>query len=581
MAIIQILGSLYFAVSLIAGLALTLIASTLLESFYGTPFVQKHFYQTTWFNIFLGLLAVNILLSAVSRFPYKKRHTGFVMTHVGILLLLGGSLLSSLLGIDGQMMLFEGEKKSGILLNTYELIIHGASGKASSFTLASGNRKIKRRLDSSAGPLELTIHRVWDNAVIKSDIVHSPAAPINHAAELSLSSRKTGVNETLWLIENNPLNPGSGRLSMGPAVFQISEKPKEAPKTQGADEPSRTAKLRLFKKEPGFDYSIDLENIPPGDIPLGQSSLKVSALKYYPDARVGENNKLVSASDEPNNPAVEFNIVGAEGGPQHYMKFALYPEFESMHGKGSKKISDLTIELSAPSSTSTKDSGPSLSIYYSPDGSWSYVSKSSSSVSEGTLKTGETYQTGWMDFSFHIKNLMDRAGVVKKVERAPGSGKGQIAAEVSIAQHGKILFEGWVLADGVQSFHIGEQHMDLTLQARNHKVPFSLELKDFRKVDYPGTRQPSSYESDVTLVDPEENLTISKTISMNKPLDHKGYRIFQSSFIQDASGEASVFTVAKNPGITLIYIGCTVMFLGSFLVFFVAPFSSMLKEGKK
>src|SRR3989338_6209099 len=132
MPMIQILGSLYFAVSLIAGLALTLIASTLLESFYGTPFVQRHFYQTAWFNIFLSLLAVNILFSAISRFPYKKRHTGFVMTHAGILLLLAGSLMSSLMGVDGQMMLFEGEKKNGVVLNIYELIVHEA-GKADAF----------------------------------------------------------------------------------------------------------------------------------------------------------------------------------------------------------------------------------------------------------------------------------------------------------------------------------------------------------------------------------------------------------------------------------------------------------------
>ena len=70
---------------------------------------------------------------------------------------------------------------------------------------------------------------------------------------------------------------------------------------------------------------------------------------------------------------------------------------------------------------------------------------------------------------------------------------------------------------------------------------------------------------------------------MNHPLDYKGYRIFQSSYVKDPeAGEASIFTVAKNPGIPFIYGGAIVIFVGAFLVFFVPQLSSMLKiEGKK
>ena len=109
---------------------------------------------------------------------------------------------------------------------------------------------------------------------------------------------------------------------------------------------------------------------------------------------------------------------------------------------------------------------------------------------------------------------------------------------------------------------------------KNSTVPFILELKDFRKVDYPGTNKPQSFESDVALSDPVEQIRIEKTIKMNKPLDYKGYRIFQSSYIQDPEhGEASVFTVAKDPGITLIYVGSGIMFLGVVLIFYISPFS--------
>ena len=116
----------------------------------------------------------------------------------------------------------------------------------------------------------------------------------------------------------------------------------------------------------------------------------------------------------------------------------------------------------------------------------------------------------------------------------------------------------------------------LRLRTKDRPVPFSLSLKDFRKVDYPGTNRAASFESDVRLHDTAEHVTIEKTISMNKPLDCQGYRIFQSSYVQDPQGgEASIFTVAKNPGIFLIYLGSCVTFLGGFLVFFVPVFSSI------
>ena len=188
------------------------------------------------------------------------------MTHAGILLLLVGSLMSSLMGVDGQMMLFEGEKKDSIVQNTYELIVHQEPDTVTPIELKSGSRLIRRHFDSSAGPFDLTVHRVWDNAIIKTDIVNLPSEDINHAAELWLSSERTGVNEDVWLVENNPLDSESGRFSMGPAVFEIAGKPVEPQKTQTAAKPSQTARLRIFKKGSDLDFSIDLGNIPSGEI---------------------------------------------------------------------------------------------------------------------------------------------------------------------------------------------------------------------------------------------------------------------------------------------------------------------------
>ncbi len=92
------LASLRLAVAVMVTLALTCLAATIYESRHGTAAAQRDFYRTPWFALILGLLGANIFCAMMKRYPWKKRHAGFVMAHVGILTLLAGSLVS-LLGL--------------------------------------------------------------------------------------------------------------------------------------------------------------------------------------------------------------------------------------------------------------------------------------------------------------------------------------------------------------------------------------------------------------------------------------------------------------------------------------------------
>jgi cytochrome c biogenesis protein ResB len=140
---------------------------------------------------------------------------------------------------------------------------------------------------------------------------------------------------------------------------------------------------------------------------------------------------------------------------------------------------------------------------------------------------------------------------------------------------------GWLMEGEEINLSLEGGDIRLALVQRHQSLPFSLVLKDFRKIDYPGTSNPASYESDVLLEDQKDKIKIEKTISMNKPLDYKGYRIFQSSYIQDPNyGEASIFTVAKNPGIPFIYWSSCIIFFGAFFQFFLKPNTNGKKKGK-
>jgi len=106
--LIELLASLRLAVVTMGLLAMVCVAATIHESRFGTPSAQHFFYGTGWFAAVLGLLAANVLLSMVRRWPWKAEHAGFVLAHVGILALLAGSVISGRFGLDGSMTLVEG-----------------------------------------------------------------------------------------------------------------------------------------------------------------------------------------------------------------------------------------------------------------------------------------------------------------------------------------------------------------------------------------------------------------------------------------------------------------------------------------
>jgi hypothetical protein len=107
---------------------------------------------------------------------------------------------------------------------------------------------------------------------------------------------------------------------------------------------------------------------------------------------------------------------------------------------------------------------------------------------------------------------------------------------------------------------------------------FELKLDDFDMDFEPGTEQPTHFVSKVRLTDTSEKITEAPhTISMNNPLDHRGYTFYQSNYIRvrdrrtnQFTGQfQSVFQVASNPGRPIIYGGCSLVVLGAFLQFYM------------
>jgi len=91
-------------------------------------------------------------------------------------------------------------------------------------------------------------------------------------------------------------------------------------------------------------------------------------------------------------------------------------------------------------------------------------------------------------------------------------------------------------------------------------VPFAIKLNDFQLDRYPGSMSPSSYASEVTVIDKANDVTFDYRIFMNSTLKYGGFQFFQSSYDPDETG--TVLSVNKDPGTIPTYLGYFLLTLG-------------------
>jgi len=124
------LGSVHFAVSLILSAAFLVILGTFFEAKTGSHLAAtEKIYSHPIFLALLILFFINILFSALRRWPFRIKHIPFLITHLGLLMILSGTMIKSLFGLQGTMGLLEGTGKEAVFLNnTQELLIETKEG---------------------------------------------------------------------------------------------------------------------------------------------------------------------------------------------------------------------------------------------------------------------------------------------------------------------------------------------------------------------------------------------------------------------------------------------------------------------
>lgn len=113
---------------------------------------------------------------------------------------------------------------------------------------------------------------------------------------------------------------------------------------------------------------------------------------------------------------------------------------------------------------------------------------------------------------------------------------------------------------------LGLENLRLSYGSVYIELPFSLHLRDFILERYPASNSPSSYASEITLIDKEKGIQFDYRIFMNNILSHRGYRFYQSSYDSDELG--TILSVNHDaPGTIVTYAGYALMILAMITMF--------------
>ena len=196
---------------------------------------------------------------------------------------------------------------------------------------------------------------------------------------------------------------------------------------------------------------------------------------------------------------------------------------------------------------------PYLQIHIRSQGKTYYQAFKKSLTALGSNAFGYTIHFGdkdqvtvsFADYSYTKKNGHDRGMLSVKVCYHDQCKTEKLIGQRSMKGYPKL-------------FEFAETNVTVEYGSKVLLLPFAIQLRDFQLDRYPGSMAPSSYASEVTVLDGKT--PFDYRIYMNHTLDYGRYKFFQSSYDQDEKG--TILSVNDDPGKWPTYLGYLMLALG-------------------
>lgn len=283
------LASLKLAVFIILAIACITAVGTIIEAKYDALAAKKLVYDTWFMFAIMALLVVNLTAVMLDRWPWKKRHAAFVFAHIGIIIILAGSLLTFKYGLDGSMRVGIGESNNLVQTPETDILVYTSfDGDRYSKTLeqevdffrkppSEGKPFVIPAIDGEIRVVDYKKYVVPARKVVA-------AADEKAGAGLRFQIQNPNVNVIEWLVQRKP--QALATHNFGPAQIHLGEAPA---KGRGANEifftPDKGV-LRYVVFQKDVEKPLKKGSVKEGDSfdPGFKMAMQVRVLRFLPAA---------------------------------------------------------------------------------------------------------------------------------------------------------------------------------------------------------------------------------------------------------------------------------------------------------
>jgi len=556
----QFLGKVQFTTFLLLGGAVIMTIGTILESRGSREIAWSAVYGTAWFDVFLFLIGINLIIAVINRIPIRRQQWPFVLTHFAIVILLAGAWISRTYGFEGRLIVDEGSRENQLVLDESQIDLRWtpAQGTRSADAIVQTSFPLPRRgswvdrvlrAQDASGPgiriADYVPDGVLDYELREGDSADPPGI------EFTVSSGQQSLQQ--WMIAGDPK---FGRLDL--RALEVEFRRLE-PGARPAEASGATATVRIAPGDGAEPVEISLPAQLGAEVPIGHG-LVAQVEAYFEHAFVVDG-KLTEVASAEFNPAAIVEIRGPDARERHTL-FGLHPDFGAVTGREHDRPLAKTVELAL----AERPSIPRVEILLSAAGDLQLQATGPAGASEA-IPVSVGQNASLAGFGLRVDRLIGNARATGRVRPAPAgsTGNGQFV-QLEATSNGvrQSVWLGYTGRFEMLSLD-GSGTLAAAFGPQRREVPFSIALEDFEVVPYPGSSRPAEFRSRVWVESSNAAFPAHEaTISMNRPLDIGGFRLFQSSYQLGASGrpDTTILSVAYDPGVSIVYGSFVLLIVG-------------------
>jgi len=549
-----------------------------------------------------SLLLVGLLGSYYTRFVFSWKKAGVVMTHMGIIILLLGQVLTDVLSVESYIRMEAGERVNySISHDLVELAVVKNDANDTQVVSIPGERLRKGEVikHPALDGMKIKVLEAWPNARLVEDPSSLGELFTNETADsqavLNRIISQLDVLEDEMAIRQSGYSLGNWRklmleLSADVKNFKTLESPQRQPRETDEDFAAQEKEYLEMLEEveevvEELNWVLDPERLDPkryGDISREMEQLISRNKNDMPSMKFGlgmdVRNLMVLLFKKHRNNDAKIELVQRRIGVLEKEMMVRSAAFGLESWKNLvETVSDIkNVKTMVPPGKTSNETPKQFAVRmrqyedFQEDFQW-FIENFKVFVNNAKMHRVEKAKhefNGAEGEASRVPTLAGKYKIIVELDLDFGmDGRNYPAAALELSREGKVLGT-WLVSNrfghATQAVGGSESGPTIVLRDKRFYHDHTFTLRDLKWDKYPGTSMTRNYQSSV-LVEPSAGTAFDAEVYMNHPLRIDGLTHYQHQLGPAAARSTRLFTqlaVVSNPSWLTPYLGCLVVASG-------------------